>query len=230
MALKLYFHPLSSYCHKALTALYELGTAFEPVLIDLGDATSRAKLEAVWPMIKFPVLRDEARDCNVAESTVVIEYLDMFHPGADRLIPAEPDLQWQCRMWDRVFDHYVNDPMAKIVADALRPAGQGDARGVEDARALLGRSCDLLEDSLGGQEWAVGDTFTLADCAAAPALFYANTIMPFGPARPRLAGYLRRLMERPSYARVLLEAEPYFNLFPLEPKPRREPATESSPA
>ena len=123
MSLKLYFHPLASFCHKALIALYENGIAFEPIVVDLTDATSSGAFSKVWPMAKMPVLRDEARDCTVAESSTVIEYLDAFYPGATRFLPRDPDWAWQTRMWDRFYDHYVQEPMQKIVTDQLRPAG-----------------------------------------------------------------------------------------------------------
>lgn len=222
MPLKLYYHPLASFCWKPLITLYENGVAFEPVLVDLFDERSAADFAAVWPIARFPVLRDEERDTTVAESTIVIEYLDTYFPGAVRFLPADPDLAWQARMWDRVFDSYVQEPMQKIVTDALRPAGGGDAHGVSQARTQLAQSYDLLEKHMARREWAV-DGFGLSDCAAAPALFYANTVAPFTATHPRLTEYLARLMRRPSFARVLEEAEPWFRMFPLDPKPTRTP-------
>jgi glutathione S-transferase len=220
MSLKLYSHPLASFCHKALIALNENDTPFEPVLVDLGDAVSRATFTAVWPMAKMPVLRDETRQQTVAESTVVIEYLDAHYPGATRFVPADADLAWQVRMWDRFHDHYVQEPMQKIVGDRLRPDGSHDPFGVEQAKEQLRQAYGVLERAMESKTWAVGNTFTLADCAAAPALFYADTVSPFGDDHRNLAAYLGRLMARPSFARVLKEAEPYFKLFPLEPKPQ----------
>jgi glutathione S-transferase len=220
MALELYFHPLASFCHKALIALYENGTPFEPVLVDLGDEASSAAFRALWPMAKMPVLRDEARDRTVAESTIVVEYLDAHYPGTTRFVPADPDDAWQTRMWDRFFDHYVQHPMQKIVTDRLRPAGMSDAWGVEEAKAQLHQAYAVIEQEIGAKTWMIGDAFTLADCSAAPALFYANTVAPFGATQTSLAAYLGRLMSRPSFARVLEEAEPYFALFPMERKPR----------
>jgi glutathione S-transferase len=218
MALKLYYHPLASFCHKALIALYEGGIAFEPIIVDLGDAASSAAFRAVWPMAKMPVLRDDARNQTVAESTIVIEYLDA-HYGT-HLVPADADLAWQARMWDRVYDHYVQEPMQKIVVDRLRPAGQNDAFGVAQAEAQLREVYGLIERQMEGRSWAVGETFTLADCAASPALFYANTVVPFDDTQINLTAYLDRLMTRPSFARVLAEAQPYFSLFPLDRKPQ----------
>jgi glutathione S-transferase len=223
MSLKLYYHPLASFCHKTLIALYEGDIAFEPVVVDLADAASRAAFAAVWPMAKMPVLRDEARDRTVAESTIIIEYLDAYYRGATRVIPADLDRAWQTRMWDRFYDHYVQGPMQKIVVDRLRPAGSNDGYGVEQAKAQLGQAYDVMEPAMAARTWAMGDDFTLADCAAAPALFYADTVVPFGHSHRNLASYLARLMARPSFARVLAEAQPYFALFPLERKPRIAP-------
>jgi glutathione S-transferase len=220
MSLKLYFHPLSSFCHKALIALYEGGIPFEPILVDLGDERSRKAFRAVWPMAKMPVLRDEARHCTVAESTVVVEYLDTYYPGATRLVPADPDRAWQTRMWDRFYDHYVQVPMQKIVTDRLRPTAKGDPFGVQQAKAQLREAYDALEPTMQAKTWAMGDDFTLADCAAAPALFYANTVALFEGAHKNLSAYLDRLMGRASFARVLVEAQPYFPLFPMDEKPR----------
>jgi glutathione S-transferase len=220
MPLELYFHPLASFCHKALIALYENRIAFEPIIVDLGDQRSAAAFRAVWPMAKMPVLRDDARNCTVAESTVVVEYLDAFYAGARRFVPADPDRAWQTRMWDRVFDHYVQEPMQKIVTDRLRPAGSSDAFGVEQAKAQLREVYDLIDRQIESKTWAVGEDFTLADCSAAPALFYADTVVPFGRTQSNLTAYLDRLMARPSFARVLAEAEPYFGMFPMEKKPQ----------
>ena len=218
MSLTLYFHPLASFCHKALIALYENDIAFEPVIVDFGDAASRDALKAVWPMMKMPALRDEARDRTVAESTIVIDYLEVFCPGPVRLLPNDPDQAWQVRMWDRFFDHYVQLPMQKIVTDRLRPAGRGDPHGVGEAEEQLREAYAILEQRMTGRSWAVGKTFSLADCSAAPALFYANTVVPFA-GEAALPAYLDRLKARPSFARVLTEAEPYFALFPMDRKP-----------
>ena len=219
MALKLYFHPLASFCHKALIALYENDTPFEPVIVDLADERSAAAFKAVWPMGRFPALRDEARGRTIAESTIIVEYLDAFHPGRTRFIPADVDAAWRTRMWDRFHDEYVEKPMQKIVTDRLRPQGKNDPLGVEQARAQLVEAYVVLEREMKSNRWAVGEDFTLADCSAGPALFYANTVEPFG-ARGHLTAYLDRLMARASFARVLREAEPYFSLFPMERKPR----------
>jgi len=168
MSLKLYFHPLASFCHKALIALYENGIPFEPIVVDLADEASNAAFRKVWPMTKMPVLRDEARDRTVAESSTVIEYLDAFYPGATRFLPDDPDRAWQTRIWDRFYDHYVQEPMQKIVTDRLRPAGQSDGHGVEQAKRQLLEAYKVAGPMMQSKTWAMGDYFTLADCAAAP--------------------------------------------------------------
>src|SRR6266481_361786 len=196
-----------------------LGGYFEKGLENL-KAVAEAAVRAVWPMAKMPVLHDEARNRTVAESTIIIEFLDAHYPGPTRFLPADVDRAWQTRMWDRFYDHYVQEPMQKIVADRLRPEGKADAYGAELAKAQLQQAYGVMEREMELKIWAIGDDFTLADCAAAPALFYANTVAPFAETHKNLAAYLDRLMVRPSFARVLEEAQPYFNLFPLERKPK----------
>jgi glutathione S-transferase len=217
MSLTLYFHPLSSFCQKALIALYENDTPFSPHIVDLGNETARAELEKIWPVGRFPVLRDDAKDRTVPESSIIIEYLDQHYPGKVQLIPADAELARQMRMRDRFFDLYVNVPMQKIVTDRLRPAGQNDRYGVEQAKTLLQTACGMIDEDMATKTWAMGAAFSMADCAAAPALFYADKVMPLAKTHKNTAGYLRRLMERPSYARALAEAQPYFALFPKEP-------------
>jgi glutathione S-transferase len=214
MSLKLYSHPLASYCQKALIAFYENGTPFEPVLVDFGDEASAAAFRAVWPVAKMPVLRDEARDLTIPEATIVIEYLDHRYPGERRFLPADPDLAWQTRLRDRFYDLHVQEHMQKVVADRLRPAGQKDAPGVETARARLAIAYDWIEGDMEAKTWAMGEAFTLADCSAAPALFYANLVAPFGEEHPNTTAYLDRLMQRPSFARVVEEAAPFMSSFP----------------
>ncbi|HEY6078528.1 MAG TPA: glutathione S-transferase family protein [Polyangiaceae bacterium] len=214
MSLELYFHPLASYCWKVLVALYENETPFEPRTVDLGSERERAELAALWPMLKFPVLHDHARDQVVPESTIINEYLALHYPGRSVLVPCEPDVAQQARLWDRFFDQYVHEAMQKIVLDKLRPAGQNDAFGVGAARSQLEVAYGVVEQRMASRRWALGDDFTLADCAAAPALHYANRVAPFGAKRPHTAAYLARLEARPSFARVLREAEPYFHMFP----------------
>lgn len=214
MALHLHYHPLSSYCWKVLIALYECDAPFERHIVDLGDETSRAALVALWPIGKMPVLLDDDRDAVVAETSIIIEYLARHYPGAGRLLPSDPEQSLRARFLDRVFDHYVMDQMGKVVADRIRPEGMGDAFGVEPARASLATAYGYAEEQLAAEGWALGEAFTLADCAAAPALFYADKVQPLGEAHPRTTAYLDRLKQRPSFARVLTEAEPYFAMFP----------------
>jgi glutathione S-transferase len=215
MSLSLYYHPLSSFCHKVLIALYENDTPFDPVLVDLSDEASRAELLFLWPIGKFPVLSDEARDQTVPESSTIIEYLAQHYPGPSQLVPDDPDLARETRLRDRFFDLYVHQPMQKIVTDRLRPHGRRDPHGVDEARVLLRTAYGMVERGIDGSEWTMGDQFTLADCAAAPALHYARRVLPMDD-HPRLAAYLERLEKRPSYARVLAEAQPYQGMFPSE--------------
>jgi glutathione S-transferase len=214
MALTLYYHPLSSYCHKALIALYENATPFEPHKIDLQEPASRAVLVGIWPIGKFPVLKDG--DHVVPESSIIIEYLDQKYPGPTRLLPADPDLARQVRMRDRFFDFYVNDTMGRIVADRLRPEAKKDPFGVDEARTRLETALKLVDEMMASQTWAVGETFTLADCAAAPSLFYADMVAPFATRLPHAAAYLKRLTERASFARCLKDAAPYLEWVPRQ--------------
>jgi glutathione S-transferase len=216
MSLTLHFHPLASYCHKVLVALYENDTPFTPNMVDLGNETEREALLKLWPIGKFPVLRDAARNQTVAESTVIIEYLDRYYPGSTPFIPRDFDHEWQTRLRDRFYDLYVHEPMQKIVGDRLRPQAKKDPQGVEEARVRLRTSYSMIDREIETQTWAIGEAFSLADCAAAPALFYANEVMPFGDSHKNVAAYFGRLKTRPSYARVLKEAEPYFAMFPRE--------------
>ena len=215
MSLELYYHPLSSFCQKVLIALYENDTPFVPRLVDLSDEASRAAFLALWPIGKFPVLRDLARDRTIPESSIIIEYLAQHHPGRSALVPADAELARQTRLRDRFFDLYVNQPMQKIVGDTFRPAGQNDPLGVEQARAQLATVYGMIDADLGSKAWVMGDAFSMADCAAAPALLYANVVAPFGAERKNLTAYLGRLMARPSYARALREAQPYIDRFPM---------------
>ena len=214
MSLKLYFHPLSSFCHKVLIAFYENDTPFEPILVDLGNAESRAAFKKVWPIGKFPVLRDDARDRTVPESTTIIEYLGQYYPGKTELIPADPDLARQTRFRDRFFDLHVHMHMQKVMGDRRRPDGKKDSHGVDDAKTRMRTAYDMIEQDMASKTWAMGDAFTMADCAAAPALFYGNMALPFGDTHKNVAAYFGRLKERPSFARALREAEPYFALIP----------------
>jgi len=216
MSLKLYYHPLSSFCWKVLIALYETGATFTPVKVDLGNPAERAALCAMWPPGKFPVLRDEARDVALPESSIIIEHLDTHYPGRARLIPADADLALRTRLLDRSLDLHLHLPMQKVVGDRLRPAANRDPYGVDEARRAMRTTLDMVEAGLADDGWINGDGFSLADCAAVPALVYADKVLPFRATHPRLAAYLDRLQARPSVARVLAEAAPYFHLFPQQ--------------
>jgi len=213
MALKLYMHPLSSFCWKTLVALYENDTPFEPHIVDLGDAASRAEFLKVWPLGKFPVLRDDVRDRTVPESSTIIEYLAQHYPGRTALVPADVDLARQVRLRDRFFDLYVHQPMQKIVGDKIRPAGNSDPYGVQQARETLQTAYGMIDQDMATKTWIMGDAFTMADCAASPALYYANRVEPL-TRHANVARYLQRLTERPSFARAIREAQPYFHMFP----------------
>ena len=216
MTLQLFAHPFSAYCQKVLIALYENDTPFEPHIVDLMNEAERAQFTRIWPIGKFPVLRDDARNRTIPESSIIIEYLALHQPGRTQLLPADPELAWQTRLRDRFFDLSVNVSMQKIVTDRLRPAGQNDPHGVEQAKALLQTALGMIDDEMRTKTWAMGDAFTMADCAAAPALHYADKIVPLGE-HANLAAYLGRLRRRPSFARVLAEAEPYAHMFPGGP-------------
>ena len=213
MTLKLYFHPLSSYSHKALIALYENAIAFEPRPVD--NAQYADELKAFWPLMRFPVLRDDARDWTVPEASIIIEYLAQHHPGPVRLVPDDPDLARQVRLRDRFFDNYLHAHVQKFAFDRIRAQGNHDEYGVAEAKKQYFAALDMLEKSLAGKTWAMGEEFTMADCAAAPPLFYGNRFFgPFRDSHPQATAYLERLMARPSYARALREAAPYFHLLP----------------
>jgi len=214
MSLILHYHPLASFCWKVLIALYENATPFEPLIVDLGDEKSRTAFAKLWPQAKFPVLQDTGRDRLVPESAVIIDYLDAHYPGSVRFIPQDRELALKVRLADRFYDSYVHEPMQKIVTDRIRPAGSHDPYGVAQARETILVSYSMIEDELREREWAAGDAFTLADCAAFPALFYANKVEPFVGKYPNVGSYLDRLSARPSVLRVLEEAGPYFKFFP----------------
>lgn len=215
MTVRLYYHPLASFCWKALIALYENETPFEPILVDLGDEASRAAFLAVYPVGKFPVIEEGGR--IVPGSSSVIEYLAAHHPGKVRLVPEDADAALDVRIWDRFHDSYVHEQMQKIVLDRLRPEDQTDPTGVAQAREQIRSSYAILDREMADREWAAGEWFSMADCAAAPALFYANKVEGIGPEHDNVTRYLDRLKARPSFARVLAEAEPYFKFFPARP-------------
>lgn len=212
MGLILHSHPLASFCHKVLIALYETGAPFEMRLVDLGDPAARAEFLKISPFGKMPVLRDETRDCTVFETSIIVEYLDRHYPAARPLLPVESEARLDARLWDRVFDLYVQQPLQAAVAGVIRGRTEPEPETV----AALDVAYQHIERHMGGRTWAAGDDFSLADCAAAPALFYANCVSPFAPRFPAVAAYFERLIARPSVARVLVEARPYFHMFPLK--------------
>lgn len=210
----LHYHPLSSFCQKALVALYEHGVPFQSKLVDLRNPDERAALCRLWPIGKFPVLEDRARGTVVAESSIIIEYLDQHYRGAVPLIPADAEQALRARHFDRVFDLYVHLPMQKIVGDRLRPEGAYDPHGVEEAKATLRTAYALIDREMADRSWVLGDAYSLADCSASPALGYADMACPIGKEYPNTARYLERLRQRPSYARALEEAKPYLHMVP----------------
>ncbi len=212
MTLILHSHPLASYCWKVLIALYEKGLPFEARMVDLGDAAARAAFAALWPTAKIPLLQHGDR--VVPETSIMIEYLDRLDAGAVTLLPRDPEAQLSARLWDRLFDCHVMDPMQRYIAQLLRPEAERDAQALATARSDLTRAYDLVEEKLVGR-WAAGKDFTMADCAAAPALFYAATVQAFPAEHTRLAAYFEDLMLRPSVRRVIAEARPWFKYYPL---------------
>jgi glutathione S-transferase len=217
MTLRLFAHPLSSYCWKVLIPLYEAGTPFTFEMIQFG-AQDGPVVEFMqrWPIGKMPLLRDEARNETVVESSIIFEYLDRHYPGAG-LIPADPDAALQARFLDRFFDNYVMTPQGRLVFEVIRPEGAKDPFGVAEARALLDKAYSWLEATLSdGRTWVAGEAYSLADVSASPSLFYAQRCHPWGD-RPALQAYYDRLETRPSFQRVIAEAQPFMHMFPGGP-------------
>jgi glutathione S-transferase len=210
---RLYAHPFSSYCQKVLIALYENGTPFELRLLEGPDSPAMQELTELWPIKRFPVLVDADR--TIIEASCIIEYLGLVHRGPVRLIPEDAREALEVRMMDRFFDNYVSTPQQKIVFDRIRPEAARDAHGVAEARAMLDTAYTWLDGVMEDRPWAAGDTFSLADCGAAPFLFYADWTHPIGDRFPNVQAYRRRLLARPSFARAVDEARPYREFFPL---------------
>ncbi|OZB58141.1 MAG: glutathione S-transferase [Lysobacterales bacterium 14-68-21] len=208
---RLYAHPFSSYCQKVLVALYEQDTPFEYRHLESPGAMD--ELAGLWPMKRFPVLLDGDR--TVLEATCIIEYLQQRHPGRHRLIPDAPDTALDVRQMDRFFDNYVSTPQQKIVFDRLRPADRRDPHGVDEARAMLDTSYAWLDRHMAERTWAAGEQFSLADCGAAPFLFYADWTHPIPGSCANVHAYRARLLSRPSMVRAVEEARPYRHYFPL---------------
>ncbi len=227
MALTLHSHPLSSYCWKVMIALYETGTPFTAELVDFSDPGSAARFLDLWPVGKMPVLHDAARSRVVPESSIIIEYLDMTYPSARPLLPADPDALLEVRLRDRFFDLHVHDPMQRIVANRIRLEADRDPLSVIEAERRLDMAYVMADRQAARADWAAGDSFSMADCAAAPALFYARILRPFPPEASRLAAYADRLFDHPSVARVIDGARPWFRYFPFAdrlPARYRDPA------
>ena len=214
MSMTLYYHPLSSFCWKVLVALYEADISFEAKQVNLGDPAERAAFQAVWPLAKFPVLRDDELGRTIPESSIIIEYLARTRSSAAMLLPDDPDAAMRTRLLDRLIDEYIHAPFQQVVAERMRPHDHRDPFGAEQNRSCIRTGYDLIAPMIKGP-WAMGDAFTLADCAALPALFYADYAVPLAD-WPVLAAYLARLKARPTVARVLCEAEPFFKYFPLK--------------
>ena len=210
MTIELFAHPFSSYCQKAITAFYENDTRFEFRLLEPGSPASD-EFAALWPIGKFPLLREGER--VVPEATMIIEYLDVHHPGRVRFIPEDRDAAIEVRTMDRFFDNYVARPQQKLVFDLIRPEAERDARGVREAREMLDRAYAWLDQRMAGREWAAGE-FSLADCSAGPQLFYADWSHPMNGRFPNVAAYRERLMARPAFKRAIDEARPYRGYFP----------------
>jgi glutathione S-transferase len=208
---RLYAHPFSSYSQKALIALYENDTPFD--YRSLEDADANAELAAAWPMKRFPILVDGEH--TVIEASCVIEYLELHYPGPVTLIPADAKAALEVRMLDRFFDNYISTPQQKMVFDQLRHEGRRDPHGVDEAKAMLETAYAWLDQRMADREWAAGDAFSLADCAAAPFLFYADWTHPIEPRFRHVHTYRKRLLARPSFARAVDEARPYRHYFPL---------------
>jgi glutathione S-transferase len=213
MSLTLYAHPFSSYCQKVLIALYENAIPFTFRMLGPGEDEALAEWEAAWPLKRMPVLVDGGSP--VMEASIIIEHLGLYHPGPVPLVPEVPRLALDVRLMDRFFDNYIMTPQQKFVFDKLRPEASRDPYGVAEAGRMLDKAYAWLDRRMTGREWAAGDAFSLADCAAAPSLFYADWTHPIGDAFPNVQAYRRRLLARPSFARAVDEARPYRSFFPL---------------
>jgi glutathione S-transferase len=213
MTLKLYAHPFSAYSQKVLIALYENGTPFEWRMLSEDNPDALREFAARWPIRRFPVLVDGER--TVTEATIIVEHLGLYHAGPVRLLPEDPRAAIEVRGMDRFFDNYISTPVQKIVYDSMRPEAERDALGVADARAMLDTAYAWLDTTMADRQWAAGDAFSLADCAAAPFLFYADWVHRIDAAFSHVIAFRQRLLARPSVVRAVDEARPYRPLFPL---------------
>lgn len=213
MNLRLYAHPFSSYCQKVLIALYENNVPFEFKMLGPETPGNFAELARMWPLQRFPVLVDDDR--IFMEASIIIEHIALHHAEGGRLLPLESKAALEIRFMDRFFDNYVMTPMQRIVGDALRIPDKRDEQTVSEAHALLETAYAWLDGRMMGGGWAAGGDFSLADCAAAPSLFYADWVHPIGSRFAHVLAYRQRLLARPSFARAVNEARPYRKLFPL---------------
>jgi glutathione S-transferase len=212
MTMQLFGHPFSSYTQKVLVALYETGAKFTQRVLGPDDPDTYAEFAKLSPIKKFPVLVDDGR--VLLESSVIIEYVALHHPGSAHLIPKDADHAIDVRMLDRFFDNYIMTPMQKIVGDRLRPDGVRDPHGVQEAKSALTAAYAWLNETLAHRTWAEGEEFSMADCAAAPALFYADWVHEIGASFPRVHDYRGRLLARPSVLRAVDEARLFRAFFP----------------
>ena len=208
----LFAHPFASYCQKVLIALYENGTDFIYRKIGPEDPGAMSELTALWPLKKFPVLLDAGQ--TYVESSIIIEHLATRHSGAVQLIPKDFAGALEVRTMDRFFDNYVMTPMQRIVADFMRAANDRDPLGVHEARSTLDSAYGWLNGVMATRTWSAGGEFSLADCAAAPSLFYADWVHEIRDEFPHVSALRRRLLARPSIARTIDEARPYRQFFP----------------
>lgn len=215
MSLTLYYHPLSSFCQKVLVAFYETGIPFTPRFIDFAKEEDEKALFALWPMGMFPVIQDEERGRTVPEAALIVEYLALNFADGASLLPRDGADAFETRYWDRLFDLHVNQNMQIAMAERRKPKESRDADTYARAAGRLEAAYGLIETHMAGREWATGDGFTMADCAAAPALNYAKLIVPFGEHK-HVAAYHERLTKRPSFARALKESEPWLKLLATE--------------
>ncbi len=213
MSLKLYAHPFSSYSQKALVALYENDTPFEWCELESHSPHHLAEFARMWPIKRFPLLVDGDR--VVVEASTIIEHLGLYHPGPVSLIPADPKAALEVRSMDRFFDNYVSTPQQMIVFDAIRPEEHRDPYGVAKSREMLDTAYAWLDAWMAERTWAAHEQFSMADCAAAPFLFYADWTHRIDPKFRHVLAYRTRLLERPSFARAVDEARRYRSYFPL---------------
>jgi glutathione S-transferase len=212
MTLKLYYHPIASHCWKVMIALHEARLGYEPVMVDLMDPAARAEYRKLSPFGKIPTLVDNGLVVN--ETSIQIEHLALNYPQAAGLLPKDPKEALKVRALDRFFDLYLNAPLGKIVVDRISPPEKRNpdavAQTMNDFRTAVG----IVEREMASRTWAAGETFSMADCAAAPALFYVNRLVPYAEGHPNTARYLERLLARPSVARCIEGAKPMLHMVP----------------